>query len=89
MTAHVLISGKVQGIGFRYFVKSKAKRFGLLGWVTNTQDGKVEAKFVGEKEKIEEIIKLCRKGPFLAQVDFVDVKWRRKDEEFEIFEIIS
>lgn len=73
--AHVLISGLVQGIGFRHFVRSLAQELGLRGWVRNTLDNKVEAFFVGEENKIKKAIEACKKGPFLAEVEDVAVDW--------------
>lgn len=89
MTCHVLISGMVQGIGFRQFVKSNAKNLDLLGWVTNTDDGRVEAEFVGKRKNIEEAIRLCHKGPFLAHVKDMDVIWKDRDETYSSFEIVK
>lgn len=88
MTCHALISGFVQGIGFRAFVKSKAQDLDLKGWATNTSDGKVEIMFVGSREKIEKMIKLCKKGPFLANVRDVKVEWKDRDENYDSFEIV-
>jgi len=77
--------GFVQGIGFRYFVKSNARRLKLTGWVKNTDDGRVEALVQGPKEKIEKLIKLCEKGPFLSQVNSVQVQWEKEVERFGDF----
>lgn len=85
--AHVVISGFVQGVGFRHFVRNKAIELGLTGWVQNTPDNRVEALFSGSKEKIEEMISLCRKGPFLSEVKDVLVEWKEAKEEFKSFEI--
>ena len=79
MSAHLLISGHIQDVGFRYFVKSNSLKRGLKGWVTNTKDGKVEALLIGDKAKIEEMIMLCHKGPFFAQVKNVEVDWKEND----------
>jgi acylphosphatase len=73
--ARVLISGMVQGVFFRVFVREEAGELDLSGWVRNTGDGKVEAVFEGEKEKVEEIIELCRKGPVGSEVEDVEVEW--------------
>lgn len=89
LCVHVIISGFVQGVGYRQFVKSNARRLGLTGWVTNLPDNRVEAVFQGSKEKIEEIIRLCRKGPFLSEVENVEVEWKETEEEFSDFRIIS
>ena len=85
MQAHFFIMGFVQGIGFRYFVKSNARRLKLTGWVKNTDDGRVEALVQGLKEKIEKLIKLCEKGPFLSQVNSVQVQWEKEVERFGDF----
>lgn len=85
--ARVLISGFVQGVGFRHFVRNKALEIGLTGWVRNLPDGRVEAVLQGSKEKIEEIILLCRKGPFLAAVENVEVTWQEENKQFNDFSI--
>jgi len=94
-TARVLISGFVQNVGFRHFVKSKAAELGLKGWVRNLPagrqglpDGRVEALCQGSKEKIEKIIKLCKKGPFLSEIEEVDVHWENVIDKFEDFVIL-
>ncbi len=89
MTAHLIISGFVQGVGYRHFVRNNAQKLGLTGWVANVPDGKVETLLQGQKEKIEEMIRLCRKGPFLSEIENVDVEWRETEEEFSDFEIDS
>ncbi len=86
--AHVFISGFVQGVGFRHFIRSQARELGLTGWVKNVPDGSVEAAFQGPKEKIEEIIKHCKRGPFLSEVEKVDVKWEKIEEKFDDFVIL-
>ena len=86
MQAHVFISGSVQGVGYRQFIKSNVRQLGLTGWVHNTEDGGVEAVFCGEKEKIETMIKLCKKGPFLAEVKQVGFEWENP-ENFSEFTI--
>ena len=88
MQAKIYISGFVQGVGFRWFVKSNAKSRGLTGWVKNIDDGKVEILAQGAKEMIEKLIKLCEKGPFLSQVKSVKVEWEEEKEHFESFDKI-
>ncbi len=84
--AHVFISGKVQGIGYRQFVKSNARKLDLTGWVQNTEDGGVEAVFCGEKEMIDMMITVCKKGPFLAEVEHLGFELE-DPEQFSSFEI--
>lgn len=85
--AHIFISGFVQGVGFRHFIKNKASELGLTGWVRNMSDGRVEAVFSGSKEKIEKIILSCRKGPFLTEVESIEVIWKETKEKFSSFGI--
>lgn len=88
MVARVFISGFVQGVGFRQHIKRKARSLGLFGWIRNLPDGRVEALFEGEKKKIEEAISECNKGPFLAEIKNVTVKWGGSDGQYSSFEII-
>jgi acylphosphatase len=84
---HVFVSGRVQGVFFRQNTLERAKSLGLIGWVRNTEDGRVEALFEGEKEKIEKMLEWIKKGPSLARVEKVEVKWEDFKGEFEDFEI--
>lgn len=88
MVARVFISGFVQGVGFRQFLKRLALKFGLTGWVRNLKDNRVEAVFQGNKENIEKIISICKKGPFLSEVKNVEVIWEDINQNFEGFEIV-
>ena len=83
----VFVSGAVQGVFFRSFVRSNANLLGVRGWAKNTKVGKVEALFEGEKENVDKVIELCRKGPPGAMVEKVDTfqeKYRGDLKEFEI-----
>jgi len=74
-----LISGRVQGVGFRYWVRSKAEESGLVGWVRNLEDGKVEVVFEGEGDRLKKMVGKCKEGPALSRVDKVE----EIDEETE------
>lgn len=87
MQARIYILGFVQGVGYRYFVRANARKLGLTGWAQNTDDGRVEVLAQGPKEKIQELIKLCEKGPFLSEVKSVQVEWEETAEKFQNFEI--
>jgi len=76
---HVFVSGRVQGVGYRYSTMDEAQRLGVNGWVRNLPDGRVEAVFEGSKTVVEEIIRWCHKGPTAAVVKDVAVE----DEELE------
>ncbi|MEM2478473.1 MAG: acylphosphatase, partial [Thermoproteota archaeon] len=73
--AHVYVSGRVQGVFFRYETKSLADRLGVKGWVRNLPDGRVEAVFEGEEETVMKMIEFCKKGPPGARVTDVKVEW--------------
>ncbi|MCS7106270.1 MAG: acylphosphatase, partial [Candidatus Aenigmarchaeota archaeon] len=61
--AHVIISGIVQNVNFRYCIKLKAQENNVSGWARNLIDGRVEAVFEGEKENVEKMIDFCKVGP--------------------------
>lgn len=65
---HLFISGRVQGVGFRDWLRDEARAHGLQGWVRNRADGRVEAVLAGEEPAIEAVLLLVRRGPPLAQV---------------------
>ena len=73
-TVRLLVDGRVQGIGFRYFVKRKADKLGLSGWVRNLADARVEAVIRGEEERVAELIKKIKQGPPLAEVKDLTVE---------------
>ena len=84
---HLIISGFVQGVFFRSNTQEKAKEIGVFGWVRNLGDGRVEAVFEGEKERVEEMIGWAKKGPELARIENVEIKWEEYQGEFDDFEI--
>jgi len=77
----------VQGVFFRYETQMRARRLGVKGWVRNLSDGRVEAVFEGDREKIEEMLEFCKRGPPGAQVTNLTVKWEEPTGEFSDFEI--
>lgn len=85
--AHVLFTGRVQGVFFRAFTEQAASMHGLTGWVRNMPGGQVEAVFEGEKDKIEAAINICKTGNPSARVDDVDINWSNPTGEFRSFQI--
>jgi len=85
--ARIFVSGRVQGVYFREKTRRKAQELGVFGWVRNLPDGRVEAVFEGEKEKVEKTIEWSKKGPFWAKVNGLEVEWEEYRGEFENFEI--
>lgn len=70
----VWISGKVQGVGYRYSTLLQAKELGVRGWVQNLTDGRVQAVFEGDRKAVEAMIKWCDRGPLAAEVRDVVVE---------------
>jgi acylphosphatase len=68
-----LISGRVQGVGFRYFTEAIAQREGVLGWVRNVPDGRVEVMAEGDAEALDRFERNLRHGPRGARVDRIDI----------------
>jgi len=69
---HVLIRGRVQGVGYRAFVEYTALDHGLEGWVRNRRDGAVEAVFAGPAAAVTVMVEACRRGPPGAHVDAIE-----------------
>lgn len=87
VSAHVFITGKVQGVYFRYKTRDEAKKYGVNGWVRNLPDGRVEAIFEGNNEDVDKLIDFVGKGPLGAKVLDVDVNWQGYGEEFNDFKV--
>lgn len=85
---HVFVSGKVQGVNFRWNTMVKAKELGIKGWVRNLMDGRVEVVAEGEEDKIEEFVKFLRQGPPRSQVTKIEVKEEKFKNEFREFSIV-
>jgi acylphosphatase len=83
--ADLVISGRVQGVFYRASAQQEAMRLGLVGEVRNLPDGSVEAIAEGPKERIEDFIAWCRRGPPAAEVENVRVRWSAARGEFRTF----
>lgn len=79
--AWVIAIGRVQGVGFRYWVRSRAASLGLNGWVRNLPNGNVEAVFEGPRKHVELLLRWCRQGSSVAYVDQLDVEWQEPEGE--------
>lgn len=84
---HVVVSGQVQGVGFRQSTFAEATRVGLTGWVRNLPDGRVEAVFDGDRATQEHMLDWCNRGPMFAKVAHVETHWEPLDESFGSFNI--
>ena len=93
---HVTIRGRVQGVGYRYWLGQKAIARGLEGWVRNHRDGSVEALFAGPADGVSAMIAACRRGPASSRVDTVveqaadpdALNLRRAGERFSVLPTI-
>jgi acylphosphatase len=81
------IRGRVQGVFYRASAAYEAQNLGLTGWVRNCPDGSVEAVAEGDRNKIEDLIAWCRRGPKGARVETVEIKWSAFTREFQDFRI--
>ncbi len=84
--ARLKIYGRVQGVGFRFYVHRKASAVGLGGWVRNA-NGFVEVVLEGPPEKVKACIEDCRKGPMFSKVDHIETNEEKPTGEFARFEI--
>ncbi|MDD5551961.1 MAG: acylphosphatase [Candidatus Pacebacteria bacterium] len=85
--AHIFVNGFVQGVFFRQNTLKRAKKIGVFGFVRNLPDGRVEAVFEGDKDRVEKMVEWMREGPENASVNNQEFKWEEYKEEFEEFEI--
>jgi len=85
-SAHIFVSGKVQGVFYRSQADQTARQLGLTGWVQNLADGRVEAVVEGPQDAVEAMIRWCHQGSTTAQVTNVEVEYIQPQalEGFEI-----
>lgn len=85
---YALVRGRVQGVGYRYFVSERARRLGLRGYARNNEDsGDVEVVAQGQRAEIERLLSQLWQGPSAAQVHDVQTQWREPTEHFSGFHI--
>ena len=83
-TKHLIIHGRVQGVGYRAYMRIEANRLGVTGWVRNRADGTVEATIHGSPEDVSKLLDWTRRGPSTARVTSVQVS--EASGEYERFE---
>jgi len=84
---HAFVSGRVQGVGFRWFVIQEAQERNLTGWCRNLYNGKVEVLAEGELEALNDLLQLLRKGPGGSRVSDVEAEWSPAKGEFRRFSV--
>lgn len=77
----LVISGRVHGVGYRAWMVHKATQLGVSGWVRNLPNGSVEALVAGDIAAVEELSRLCRRGPRMAEVSTIDEDLAEPPEE--------
>lgn len=83
---HVILTGRVQGVGFRFFALGEAHRRGLTGWVRNKGQRQVEVLAEGTEERLQSFLESLRAGPVSSRVDSEEVSWPAATGEFTTFE---
>ncbi|MES1972251.1 MAG: acylphosphatase [Pseudomonadota bacterium] len=73
-TQRMMVSGRVQGVGYRNWTIWTANALGVTGWVRNVQDGRVEIMASGDDQALGALVEACREGPALARVDDIEVQ---------------
>ena len=81
------ITGRVQGVGFRNFTRTRARRLGVTGWVRNERDGSVRLEAEGTRETLDSLVEAVQHGPRMARVENVDVDWDDATGEFDGFRV--
>jgi acylphosphatase len=81
------ITGRVQGVGFRNFTRTRARRLGVTGWVRNERDGSVRLEAEGEREGLDALAEAVHQGPRMARVENVEMDWGNATDEFETFRV--
>jgi acylphosphatase len=92
LIVHVVIRGRVQGVGYRAWIEYEARERGIAGWVRNRRDGAVEALFAGAQANVHAMIEACRQGPPGARIEAIDQRnadagalaLRRGGEDFSV-----
>ena len=85
--AEIIVSGLVQGVGFRYFVITTAEELGIKGFTKNLMNGDVEVIAEGERSKIDALVSKLKIGPMHAQVKEANIRWKEYKGEFSRFEV--
>ena len=82
-----IVKGRVQGVGFRYFVQREASKLGLTGEVKNLPDGNVRVIAEGDESALKKLIQKLREGPSMSRVQEVSVNWENGLDQYQSFEI--
>ena len=84
---HIIVSGKVQGVGFRYFSQMKAVQYGITGWAKNLADGSVEIVALGSKDQLDPFIEDLRVGNPFSKINNIEITENGITEDYHSFTI--
>ena len=85
---HITISGKVHGVGFRYWLYQKSNEKNICGWVKNNINGEVEAVLIGSYKDVNEVLELCKKGPLSSKVTNIKTQNYKQEQFKKTFDIL-
>ena len=86
---HIITSGKVQGVGFRYWLYQNSNERNVYGWVKNKFNGDVEAVLIGSYKDVNEVLELCKKGPLSSKVTNIKTQNYKQEYYKKSFYILS
>ena len=84
---HAWVCGRVQGVGYRHFAWTEARRLDVAGWVRNEADGRVQVVAEGEKAALDDLLAALHRGPSWARVQDVEASWKDATGEFSTFDV--
>lgn len=84
---HVFYSGRVQGVGFRITAEEHAQEYGIVGWVRNLRDGRVELIAEAEETALQQLLQAIRTGPMKNFINQIEISWSNATDTFDEFEI--
>lgn len=84
---HIRVSGRVQGVAYRYYARNIAEQLGIKGWIKNLINGDVELMVEGSQKTVKQMIEWCKEGPRLAIVENIEVDWLPYSGKFNHFYI--
>lgn len=86
-TFHIIVHGRVQGVGFRFYTQQQANNFGIKGWVKNRADGTVEIVAQGDKTTMQKFVASVKKGSPASKVEHVEIKEVRRTKGYNSFQV--
>jgi acylphosphatase len=86
-SVRLYITGTVQGVFFRAFIKENAEKYDVKGFVRNLEDGRIEIFFEGDADRVNKMVELCEKGPKHAQIKNIEIK-EEKFQGFKNFKVL-